>query len=147
MRRATVLVLRALLSGVLLWSGAVKALNPAAFAEAIAGFRLVPWTGTVWLSLYLPWLELFLGAALWLRRFEREAVVVCAVLFSAFTVLWLVTAARGIDVACGCFGGAVGGSALWGAARALALVGCAVFIGKAGEPVCERGRMSPVRAV
>jgi putative oxidoreductase len=93
-----------MLSGILVWSGAVKALNPAAFAEAIMGFNLVAWPIAVGLSHYLPWLELIVAVALLIPRLRSGGVLVAAMLFTGFSVVLAITWWRGFDVNCGCFG-------------------------------------------
>lgn len=121
MRRRLNFILSALLAGVLFWTGAGKALDPAALAESIAGFRLVPWPAGVAGAFYLPWLELVTGGALLVPRWRAGAARVAVLLFGVFTAVWVVTWLRGIDVECGCFGGAGRTSVAWGLARALGL--------------------------
>ena len=121
MKRRLTFVLSTLLAGVLICAGAVKALDPSALAESIMSFRLVPWPVAVAGAFYLPWLELLMGVALLVPRWREGAVWVAALLFSGFTLVWLVTWMRGINVACGCFGGGGETSAAWGLARALGL--------------------------
>lgn len=114
-----------LLAGVLMWAGAVKALDPAALAESITGFNIVPWSVAVAGAFYLPWLELVVGVGLLVPRWRTGSAWVAALLFTGFTLLWVVTWARGINVACGCFGSGGETSVAWGLARTtgLAVVG------------------------
>ncbi len=126
-RRAIVLCVCLALAALLGWSGAAKALDPAAFAEAILGFRLVPHPVAVALALYLPWLELFVAAALLVPRWRAGALWVAAVLLALFALLWAVTWLRGLDVSCGCFGGQGRSSAAWSLARAALLAAASWF--------------------
>ena len=122
MKRRLNFVLSMLLAGVLIWAGAVKALDPSALAESIMGFRLVPWPVAVAGAFYLPWLELVVGSALLVPLWREGAVRLSALLFTGFTLVWLAAWMRGINVVCGCFGGGGETSAAWGLARASGLM-------------------------
>jgi len=124
MRRMGVL-LNWLLAGVLVWAGVMKTLNPAAYAESIIGFRLVPWPVAVLVALYLPWLELVVAMGLLVPRWREGALWIATGLFTGFALLWAVTWARGIDASCGCFGGSGNGSAAWPLVRAILLAAVA----------------------
>lgn len=128
-------VIRLALAALLAWAGVLKALDPAAFAEAIQGFRLTTVPVAAALALYLPWLELLLAAGLLAPRWRSGALLVTTVLFAAFTALWMVTWLRGIDVACGCFGGAGHTPAAWGFVRALIPAFAAGWALRAGKIV------------
>lgn len=108
-------------AAVLGWAGTVKALDPSAFATSIMGFRIVPWPVAAGLALYLPWLELFVAAGVLVPRWRGGALVLATALFAAFAVIWAATWWRGIDVACGCFGGAGRTPAGWALARVTAV--------------------------
>ncbi len=105
MKPALSLGIRLALAVILAWAGLLKVLDPAAFAQNILNFRLVSIPVAAALALYLPWLELILAAALLIPRLRTGATLLAALLFTLFTALWIVTGLRGIDVACGCFGG------------------------------------------
>ena len=113
------------LAGVFGWAGAVKALNPAAFAESISGFRLVPWSVEVAVAHYVPWLEMIVAVAVVTKRWRRAGLVIAGILLSGFMVIWAITWARGLDVACGCFGGSGSTSAAWALLRVSLLAGLA----------------------
>jgi putative oxidoreductase len=87
-------------------AGAIKALNPAAFAVDIQNYRipLLPWRWDVVLALYLPWIEIICGAALALRIGYRGALAITAGLLATFIAAYGSTRPRGLDIACGCFG-------------------------------------------
>lgn len=130
-------VVRLILAALLAWAGILKALDPAAFAEAIQGFRLTPVPVAAALALYLPWLELLLAAGLLLPRWRSGALLVTTALFAAFTVLWAITWLRGLDPACGCFGGGGHTPAARGFVRALVAAlaaGWALRTGKIVKP-------------
>jgi peptidoglycan/LPS O-acetylase OafA/YrhL len=92
-----------------------------ALAESIAGFNIVPWSVAVAGAFYLPWLELVVGVGLLVPRWRVGAAWVAALLFTGFALLWVLTWARGINVACGCFGSGGETSIALGLARAAGL--------------------------
>lgn len=110
-----------LLAAVLAWAGALKVVDPAQFAGGIMNFRLVPWPVAAALALYVPWLELLVAGGLLMPRWRGGALLVATVLFAVFAAIWAVSWARGLDVACGCFGGEGRASSAWALARTLAL--------------------------
>ena len=97
--------LRVLVGGVFVYAGSVKLGDPASFAAQVEGFRLVRGVGAGWIAAYLPWLEVVAGLCLLGGPLARGATVVLSGLLVAFLVALLSAWARGIDVACGCFGG------------------------------------------
>jgi putative oxidoreductase len=105
MNRLTCL-LRLLAGGIFLVAGALKVLDPAHFAADIDHFRLLPYFAVAPLALYLPWLEIICGLALFVSASRRSALVLLlaliVVFIAAITSAWL----RGLDIRCGCFGAA-----------------------------------------
>jgi hypothetical protein len=104
MSRSSQRIIAALVGLVFLAAGMLKALNPAGFAIDIQNYRLIPWTWGVLLALYLPWVEIFCGAALVLRIGYRGGLCVSGFLCAVFVAAYGSTHPRGLDVACGCFG-------------------------------------------
>jgi uncharacterized membrane protein YphA (DoxX/SURF4 family) len=90
--------------GIFVYAGIFKALDPAQFAADIANFRLLPWPACAALALYLPWLEIVCGTALIVRRLRVAAALVLSVLCVVFLIALASAKARGLDIACGCFG-------------------------------------------
>lgn len=106
---------RIILAAVFIYAGAIKALDPAAFADAIDGYRLLPYPAVTVLALYLPWLEIAGGVGVLWSRIRLGALTLlfflCLVFGIAVASAWI----RHLDIACGCFGdGAVGAAALRG---------------------------------
>ena len=100
-----VLRLIAILIGALfVYAGVVKVIEPVAFARDIDNYKMLPWQLSVWLALYLPWLEIFAGLALVTGVLFRGSVFVLTALMFVFIVASIVAKARGLDVSCGCFG-------------------------------------------
>ncbi len=105
MKRALLLLLRLGLGGLFLWAAAGKIADPHTFARDIANYRLVPDTLAPAMAALLPFVEVGLGFALVLGLWTRAAAIGIAGLMGVFTVAVGAAFARGIDVACGCFGG------------------------------------------
>lgn len=98
---------RVLLGGLFVFAGAAKAYDPASFATEIQNYQLLPWVGGALLSLYLPWVEILAGSSLFLRRFERGALLVISAMLVAFSAALISAMVRGLSIDCGCFGRAI----------------------------------------
>lgn len=94
---------RWILGIVFIYASFHKILYPAAFAEAVYRYQILP----DWLinlaALVLPWLELFLGAFLIIGLWMPGAVVISNILFIIFMGALSYNMARGLDISCGCF--------------------------------------------
>lgn len=94
---------RLVVGGIFLFACWDKLLHPAAFAENIHNYRMVP------LALLHPWahllpvLEGVAGLALVLGAARRGASVVLGGLTVVFIVAIGTALARGLDISCGCF--------------------------------------------
>lgn len=107
--RQTNFILRLLavsVGALFIYAGALKAWDPVRFASDIENYHLIPWSMSVRMAFYLPWLEMFCGAALVFRRIERGATAILSALMIVFIGASLIAKARGLDVTCGCFGAA-----------------------------------------
>ncbi len=93
-----------LIGGLFIYAGAVKIIDPVEFARDIDNYKMLPWQPSVWLALYLPWLEIFCGLALITRVFFRGGVFIVTALMSLFIIASIAAKTRGLDVSCGCFG-------------------------------------------
>ena len=102
--KAVLLLLRAVLGGLFVYAGAVKALDPLDFAQHIRNYRLVGQELSFLAAVFLPWVEILAGALLIAGVWRRGAALTVSGLLVFFIVLTLVTMVRGIDVDCGCFG-------------------------------------------
>ena len=78
--------------------------DPMVFARDIDNYKMLPWQISVWLALYLPWLEIFCGLALITRVLYRGGVFILTALMFVFILATIVAKARGLDISCGCFG-------------------------------------------
>jgi putative oxidoreductase len=79
-------------------------LDPMDFARDIDNYKILPWTMSVGLALYLPWLEMICGLALIFRRLYSGALVFLIALLLVFIGASIAAKTRGIDISCGCFG-------------------------------------------
>src|SRR5438874_358129 len=93
-----------IVAGVFIYAGVLKVLDPAQFAHDIDNYRILPWTVSVALAFYLPWLEIFCGLGLVFRFLYRGALSILTALILAFTLATIAARIRGLDITCGCFG-------------------------------------------
>ena len=104
-QRWMVPALRIIIGGVFIFAGQAKVGNPAAFADRVASFRLLPTALDNLMAMGLPTFEILLGFLLivgWFRRTPACCVLVASGVFLAALVsAWI----RHIPVDCGCFGG------------------------------------------
>ena len=90
--------------GVFIYAGVVKAFDPIHFASDIDNYKILPWTMSVRLAFYLPWLEIFCGIALIARRLYVGGLSLLTPLVLIFLVATIAAKVRGLDITCGCFG-------------------------------------------
>jgi putative oxidoreductase len=95
---------RIVLGLLFVFAGAAKAYDPGAFAIEIQRYQLVSWIPGVVAANYLPWVELLAGALLFLKRFERGALLLITCMLIIFTLALASAMFRGLDIDCGCFG-------------------------------------------
>jgi len=91
-------------AGVFIYAGVVKAFDPIRFASDIDNYRILPWAMSVRLAFYLPWLEIFCGLALILRRLYLGGLSILTALVLIFSGVTIAAKVRGLDITCGCFG-------------------------------------------
>jgi uncharacterized membrane protein YphA (DoxX/SURF4 family) len=105
------LLLRLGLGGLLAVAGALKLRDPSGFAVEIANYQLLPALAP-YLAAALPVTEILLGLGLVLfpRAWRRPAALGVAALLMTFALAVASAYFRGINIACGCFGG--GGDAI-----------------------------------
>jgi putative oxidoreductase len=93
-----------IVGGIFIYAGAIKVLDPVQFAIDIDNYKILPWTISLGLAFYLPWLEIFCGLALILRRLYLGGLSILTALVAAFLVATIAAKVRGLDITCGCFG-------------------------------------------
>ena len=99
-----ILLARLAAAGVFVIAALPKIQNPGEFADAVAAYRVIGPELSRWVALVLPWLELVLGIGLLLPWLRRASAVGLALLLLLFIGLHAAAWARGLDLACGCFG-------------------------------------------
>jgi len=56
------------------------------------------------LALFLPWVEIFAAGALFLKRFQRGALLLISAMLIIYSAALISAMARGLNIDCGCFG-------------------------------------------
>jgi len=101
--RAILLVCRLILGGVFVYASVDKIVHPAAFADILNNYNLVPdWTIHL-LAIWLPWIELTAGLFLIAGVFVRGSAMVLGGLLLVFIAALGVNLLRGFSIDCGCF--------------------------------------------
>ncbi len=103
-RAVVVRVIEVLVAAVFIYAGVLKIYDPVGFARDIDNYKLAPWTLAVGAALYLPWLEVFCGLTIVLRRLYPAGLFLVTALLGLFIGAGVIDKIRGIDVRCGCFG-------------------------------------------
>ena len=94
---------RVLLGAIFVYASLDKIVDPAAFAQAIANYQILPssWVNVV--ALTLPWLELVSGICLIAGKLIRGSALLVTLMLVIFMGALGYSAYRGLDIACGCF--------------------------------------------
>lgn len=103
---------RVIIGGLFVWAALTKIGDLHAFAEEIANYQLVPARLVPLIAAALPGVELVVGVALVLGLYSRASAGIISALMLVFIVGISQALIRGIDLTCGCFGGA--DDATWG---------------------------------
>jgi uncharacterized membrane protein YphA (DoxX/SURF4 family) len=94
---------RFILGGVFVYASLDKILHPAAFAEAVYNYQILPDEFINLTAIVLPCLELVLGIFLIINVWIPGTVVMCNLLLITFIGALLFNMARGLNINCGCF--------------------------------------------
>jgi len=122
-------LVRIALGALFIFAGATKAYDPGAFATEIQRYNLVPWTLAALTSIYLPWLEIILGAFLIVKKFEQGTLLLIGSLLLVFTFALASATFRGLGIDCGCFGKAFAATGtIFPLVRNVVLLGLTVFL-------------------
>ena len=95
--------IRLFLGVVFIYASVDKIIHPAAFAEAVYNYQILPDTLITLTAMILPWLELILGIFLVLGLWLPGAVLLINLLLVTFFGTLVFNLARGLDINCGCF--------------------------------------------
>ena len=96
-------LMRLILAGIFLYAGALKAMDPEAFAGQVAAYRLLPYAGNLLVAATLPYVELIVGGLLLVNRLVRPATLLVILLNGIFILALASAWARGLSIDCGCF--------------------------------------------
>lgn len=94
---------RVFLGAVFLYASFDKILHPAAFADVIVNYQILPDMLTNLAAVILPWLEFFIGLALVFGIWMPGAVCLSNLLLIVFIGALAFNLARGLNIHCGCF--------------------------------------------
>ncbi|AKJ64873.1 MauE/DoxX family redox-associated membrane protein [Kiritimatiella glycovorans] len=86
-----------------LYSGVVKIADPPAFARALFRYRLLPDAAVNPAALWIPWIEVLAGGALFFSHTRRAGLFLLLGLMTVFTAAVTVLLVRGKSIPCGCF--------------------------------------------
>lgn len=130
MRDLALLLARLVAGGTYVYASLGKIADPAAFAQAIANYRLLPAPAEGLLAATLPWVEALAGLLLLVGALSAGSALVLAGLSALFAGAVASALIRGLDVSCGCFTLQPGQAAAgWGhVALDLALAGLALAV-------------------
>ncbi len=101
--KVIILAARLILGGVFVFASIDKILHPAAFAEAVYNYQILPDSLINLAAIVLPWLELVLGSLLISGVWMPGSVLVCNLLLLIFIGILIYNTSRGLDIHCGCF--------------------------------------------
>lgn len=110
-------------------AGASKLGDPAAFAQEIDHYELLPWLAP-YLAVTLPTVELVLGLGLAVGPavWHRAAALGCGVCMAGFTFAAGFALYRGLNIDCGCFGSGSGPITSLTIGRDVALLLASLFV-------------------
>jgi len=124
---------RIILGALFLWASVTKVPDMAAFAESVANYRIVPPSLVPVVAAAVVGVEIAAGVALMLNLWARAAALLLAGLLAVFTVGLASALGRGIDLACGCFGG-TDAATWWTVLRDVVLLGLALGVAASSRP-------------
>jgi cobalt-zinc-cadmium efflux system protein len=124
------LAARLILGGVFIYASLDKILHPAAFAQAVFNYQLLPAQLVNLMALILPWLELILGMLLLSGIWLPGVVLGVNLLMITFLSALVFNTARGLNISCGCFSTETTASALswWDVLRDVFFFGLSAYL-------------------
>ena len=94
---------RMILGAIFIYASIDKIHYPAAFAEAVYNYQILPDALINLTAIILPWLELLLGICLVLGVCLPGVVLLSNMLLATFFGAMVFNLGRGLDINCGCF--------------------------------------------
>jgi uncharacterized membrane protein YphA (DoxX/SURF4 family) len=96
---------RILVGGLFIGAALGKLSDLPKFAKEIRAYEMAPIEVTNAMAIVIPWLELVVAAALLTGLWRNEGRVLLILMLAAFTAAKITAEIRGLELACGCFGG------------------------------------------
>jgi len=96
-------ILRLVLGGIFILAGVPKILHPAAFAEALYNYQILPNIFVNIVAIVMPWVEVVVGGLLVAGVWMEGAILIYNFLVIAFSCALAFNLSRGLDINCGCF--------------------------------------------
>jgi uncharacterized membrane protein YphA (DoxX/SURF4 family) len=103
-----ILAIRLVLGVVFIYASVDKIIHPAAFAQNIYNYRMLPDGFINFMALTMPWLELICGGLIIAGVFVRGSAFLIGFMLLVFIVAISFALVRGLDISCGCFSQAGG---------------------------------------
>lgn len=112
--RYFLLAARFVLGMVFIAAAVPKIAGPEAFAVSIEAYELLPVFAVNAAAIVMPWIELICGLFLIAGVHTRPSAALLGALLAFFIVAISVAVLRGLNINCGCFGGADDSPVGWG---------------------------------
>jgi uncharacterized membrane protein YphA (DoxX/SURF4 family) len=98
------LMARFIVGGLFFYAAFEKVLHPAAFAMAVRGYKLIPFSVSNLFAIAVSWSEIVAATFLILGIFTRKAAGAIFLLLIVFIAAISTVLVRGMVIDCGCFG-------------------------------------------
>ena len=99
------LSIRLILGGLFLYAGLGKITTPLDFAASVYNYKLLPDELIGPVATAIPWIEALSGFCLLMGLHTKGGALAISGLLAVFIAILIISAARGLDVECGCFSG------------------------------------------
>ena len=99
------LAIRLIMGGLFLYAGVGKIITPLDFAAMVYNYKLLPDELIGPAATAIPWIEALSGFCLLMGLHTKGGALAISGLLAIFIAILIISAARGLDVECGCFSG------------------------------------------
>lgn len=98
------LLCRLIIGFVFVFAGAEKINEPLSFADSILNYKIFPGVLANFFAIIIPWIEVCSGLLVILGISVKENAAIISSFLLLFTVLIAISALRGLNIDCGCYG-------------------------------------------